>query len=267
MSVYLRDGSVLLNAGQVSTDAGCCCGCTGACCHGVSDIACSIETERGCTDSGGTFQGCGTTCSPDPCGTTTGACCIGVGCTVLTSAECTAFGGIYQGDGTVCSPNPCGPEHCCRTIHPTGCSPDGNCHSSVVRIFSGSYTEHFPAGDVIQTTFSGMRVAIVDASCSILFCELTGSVRTVITGSTSCDCTAPFTVCGGSPTSWVQVVAQGSYGPSSCSFPCGIFDPASFGSTISCFTDGSTENWVYHFDDGHGHTIDYNGTGTDHIYA
>ncbi len=63
MSVYLKDDMVLLDSDMVATDAMCCCG--GACCIG-SD--CSITAnETDCTDMGGTYQGDGTPCDPNPC--------------------------------------------------------------------------------------------------------------------------------------------------------------------------------------------------------
>jgi hypothetical protein len=42
--------------------------------------------------------------SPPP----TGACCIAGVCSVLSEADCIAAGGTYQGDGTTCDPDPCG---------------------------------------------------------------------------------------------------------------------------------------------------------------
>jgi hypothetical protein len=42
-----------------------------------------------------------------PCGVLTGACCLGANCQVLTSADCTSSGGTYQGDGVPCTPDPC----------------------------------------------------------------------------------------------------------------------------------------------------------------
>lgn len=42
----------------------------------------------------------------------TGACCVGVDCTIETEADCTGMGGVYQGDGTDCDPNPCGTCPC-----------------------------------------------------------------------------------------------------------------------------------------------------------
>lgn len=37
-----------------------------------------------------------------------GACCVGTSCTQTTSATCASLGGTFQGAGTSCSPNPCG---------------------------------------------------------------------------------------------------------------------------------------------------------------
>ena len=75
-------------------------GLTGACCVG---IVCSVGTQAACT---GTYQGNGTTCSPDPCAPpVTGACCATIGsCSVTTQAACT---GNYRGAATTCTPNTC----------------------------------------------------------------------------------------------------------------------------------------------------------------
>lgn len=74
---------------------------TGACCVGSS---CSVTED---VDCGGSWQGPGTDCSPNPCSPPpTGACCTGGSCSVTTSAGC---GGTWQGAGTDCSPNPCSP--------------------------------------------------------------------------------------------------------------------------------------------------------------
>ena len=39
----------------------------------------------------------------------TGACCVGTTCTIETEQDCIDAGGSYQGDGTGCDPNPCEP--------------------------------------------------------------------------------------------------------------------------------------------------------------
>jgi hypothetical protein len=39
--------------------------------------------------------------------TPTGACCVDTDCTIETESDCEDMGGTYQGDGTPCSPNPC----------------------------------------------------------------------------------------------------------------------------------------------------------------
>lgn len=44
---------------------------------------------------------------PSPPPPPTGACCNGPTCTVDTEAHCISGGGTYQGDGTLCTPNPC----------------------------------------------------------------------------------------------------------------------------------------------------------------
>ncbi len=78
---------------------------TGACCQGDT---CSIETPANCTTLGGTYQGDGTTCSPNPCVVAFGACCADDGtCTEETEPDCTAAAGTFQGDGTTCAAVEC----------------------------------------------------------------------------------------------------------------------------------------------------------------
>lgn len=48
----------------------------------------------------------------------TGACCSGTDCTIESEGQCNSHGGTYQGDGTPCDPNPCVvacPESFCIT--------------------------------------------------------------------------------------------------------------------------------------------------------
>ncbi len=73
---------------------------TGACCDAGG--GCSTTTQAACS---GSYQGDGSSCSPNPCPQPTGACCAANGnCTTETQAACT---GAYQGDGSSCMPNPC----------------------------------------------------------------------------------------------------------------------------------------------------------------
>ena len=78
---------------------------SGACCQGP---ACSLQTQAACLALPGTFQGNGTTCSPNPCFVPTGACCASnATCTEATGISCTGGGGTYQGDGTTCAATEC----------------------------------------------------------------------------------------------------------------------------------------------------------------
>jgi hypothetical protein len=73
---------------------------SGACCS--VNNTCALSTSAACV---GTYQGDGSTCSPNPCSAPTGACCLPSGtCTVTTQLGCA---GTYQGDGSGCTPNPC----------------------------------------------------------------------------------------------------------------------------------------------------------------
>lgn len=74
---------------------------TGACC--MPDGTCIIETPVGCDTRQGTYQGEGTTCTPNPC-PQLGACCLtGGGCVTTTSADCIVRDGTYLGDGVSCT--------------------------------------------------------------------------------------------------------------------------------------------------------------------
>jgi spore coat protein A len=77
----------------------------GACCTGTT---CQVLTSADCALAGGSYQGDGTVCTPNPCSVPTGACCQTNGtCTEGTATQCAGAGGTYQGDGTTCTPNPC----------------------------------------------------------------------------------------------------------------------------------------------------------------
>jgi spore coat protein A len=79
---------------------------TGACC--LSDNTCQELTPTECSAAGGTYDGDGTVCTPNPCTAPTGACCATDGtCSTTTQTQCTTGGGTYQGDNSSCSPNPC----------------------------------------------------------------------------------------------------------------------------------------------------------------
>jgi len=78
---------------------------SGACCQGP---ACSLQTSTACLALPGTYQGNGTSCSPNPCFVPTGACCANNGtCTEVSQATCTGGGGTYQGDGAACAGTYC----------------------------------------------------------------------------------------------------------------------------------------------------------------
>ena len=95
----------------------------GACC--LLGGVCSLLSQSDCGAQGGTFQGTGTTCTPNPCQQPTGACCYAGGsCSELTSANCASTGGSYSGDGTTCTPNTC-PQ-------PTGACCFGNASCSLL---------------------------------------------------------------------------------------------------------------------------------------
>lgn len=79
---------------------------TGACCL---DGGVCVETDAStCAGLGGSYQGDGTDCDPNPCPQPTGACCLGDGtCIITTHDDCLTMGGMFAGPGTDCDPNPC----------------------------------------------------------------------------------------------------------------------------------------------------------------
>lgn len=78
---------------------------SGACCQGA---ACTVGTPAACLAIPGTYQGDGTTCSPNPCVVATGACCAANGtCTESSQTTCASGGGAWQGDGSTCAASEC----------------------------------------------------------------------------------------------------------------------------------------------------------------
>jgi cysteine-rich repeat protein len=76
----------------------------GACCN---DATCSLTAPAACTLPG-SYQGDGTTCTPNPCVVLTGACCANNGtCSEVTQTSCTAAGGSYHGDSSSCATTEC----------------------------------------------------------------------------------------------------------------------------------------------------------------
>ena len=76
----------------------------GACCNGST---CTSTTPVSCV-SPSVYQGDGTTCSPNPCIQSTGACCASNGtCSDVTQSSCQLSGGTYAGDGTACASYEC----------------------------------------------------------------------------------------------------------------------------------------------------------------
>jgi spore coat protein A len=78
---------------------------TGACCS--PGQVCEVVTAADCANQGGTFQGNGTDCIPNPCPPDPMGACCGTStpwaCTFVTENACLGSGGTYQGDGTQCT--------------------------------------------------------------------------------------------------------------------------------------------------------------------
>jgi FtsP/CotA-like multicopper oxidase with cupredoxin domain len=80
---------------------------TGACC--ASDGSCTSVLDPGGTCTG-TYQGSGTTCSPNSCPQPVGACCAAnatASCSTVTQGDCLAGGGVFQGTGSLCAMTSC----------------------------------------------------------------------------------------------------------------------------------------------------------------
>jgi len=96
-----------------------CCPDQGACC--LPDGYCCLADPDPCTTLGGTFQGSGTACDPNPCHPVGSCCLCGGECRVLSAEDCAAQGGEYWNFQPNCDPNPCPAQIgvCCL--------PSGNC--------------------------------------------------------------------------------------------------------------------------------------------
>ena len=79
----------------------------GACCMPTGE--CLQHVEAQCLAEGGTFQGIGTSCDPNPCPQPTGACCISAQTCVdgQTYANCTSWPGEWAGPFTQCFADLC----------------------------------------------------------------------------------------------------------------------------------------------------------------
>jgi hypothetical protein len=91
-------GGTYAGNGTVCTPSS--CPSEGACC--VSNV-CSLTCESICLANLGTFQGVGSTCSPDPCNPAVGACCRGSTCLVEAQTACTGVNTGFAGAATVCN--------------------------------------------------------------------------------------------------------------------------------------------------------------------
>ena len=91
----------------------------GACCVGMN---CQELDIVDCNNTGGAFQGQGTTCAEIECGTGVGACCIPDtgACIEFDMDTCLLVDGLYMGEGTACDDVTCFPEGAC-------CLPSGAC--------------------------------------------------------------------------------------------------------------------------------------------
>lgn len=103
------------------------CADAGACCF--SDGTCSLDDEADCIASGGSFEGIGTSCEPNPCPGPTGACCDGDAvCTDgVEQSQCQEAGSTHYPDQACVEVEPCSV--------PTGacCNGTGGCLNNRTR--------------------------------------------------------------------------------------------------------------------------------------
>ena len=112
----------------------------GACCQ--TDGNCAVTQQADCT---GTWQGLGTTCSPNPCPQPRGSCCYANGtCAVTLQANCTGSWTMFG----ACTPTPC-----------PLVKGDLNCD----RIVNLADIPHF-AGALIGE-YTGCELALADMTC------------------------------------------------------------------------------------------------------
>lgn len=106
------------------------CTYSGACCN----FSCYIASEDDCVDSGGEYQGDGSTCDPDPC---PGACCLPTDndCVSETAEDCASDGGFFQGVGSSCD------DGC-------GCTDPAACNYNPLAAFSTDTCSYPPTADV-----------------------------------------------------------------------------------------------------------------------
>ncbi|MCP3905825.1 MAG: hypothetical protein GY715_19545 [Planctomycetes bacterium] len=84
---------------------------TGACC--ISSSCAADTTVSDCDAAGGVFQGDGSTCSPNPCVSGSGGCCIECTCFETSPTNCASLGGTYAGNGSPCTTQFCAPCGAC----------------------------------------------------------------------------------------------------------------------------------------------------------
>ncbi|RME37944.1 MAG: hypothetical protein D6788_08420, partial [Planctomycetota bacterium] len=157
---------------------------TGACCFGAGGVVpCQELTREECLAQGGSYQGDGTVCPPDPTlpceQPPTGACCLGptgtVPCVETTSDDCTAQGGSYQGDGTVCPPDPSLP---CPLECPFACPTGQSCFIGCGTLIQGVECVLFQAdsgGVYVLANLGGFTVGdrVLVAGCINPSCTTT----------------------------------------------------------------------------------------------
>lgn len=152
----------------------------GACCDAAG--ACTDTTAAACVAAGGTYQGDGTDCDPDPCPDPDplGECCLIDGtCLLLTEAECAGLEKSWT-EGGDCDPNPC--------TQPTGscCQADGTCSVKTDADCADTWTmlEDCDPNPCDQPTPDG-------ACCYTL---VRGGIACIVTTEAICDSLAGFWV-------------------------------------------------------------------------
>lgn len=134
---------------RLTTNNNCCCQPCCEVPEGANTYSCSEVRPATCTGRGGTVPAGATSCSPDPC--CNGACCFGTSCQYLADVKCTEMGGVFKGCGTTCGPGVCGEQcppgqvrvngQCLSTCESSGngCPEGFSCCSLHVDIQNGAW--------------------------------------------------------------------------------------------------------------------------------
>jgi hypothetical protein len=222
-----------------STNTHSCGATTGACC--VAE-ACTVVTPGNCT---GTFQGLGSSCSPNPCIPQIGACCVNGFCVGdLTESACLAngMGSSWGGLGTTCGTFSC--------PAPTGACCNGTtCTSTVQAECTGTWSANIACTptnpcDPAQACCIGGTSCLLRPSleCTALGGTPNGAGTTCDVGMNTCPVPGPGACCTGTACTLAN-------DPIACAGSGGQFKGYNTACSPSpCFVGGGSVIATYDFD-------------------